>query len=134
MPFRSFMHSITCRTICLLTGLTVALSLGGCSGGFPALAPSGYVVQPGDLRQFISGGSLSTLWYRGSDTRYHYFSHMVKVSTNYRVKRSDLKLSDDDEFQIGTKESALVARFRNPSIVEALNEPRQGEQDGESGG
>ena len=59
---------------------------------------------------------------------------MVKVSTNYRVKRSDLKLSDDDEFQIGTKESALVARFRNPSIVEALNEPRQGEQDGESGG
>lgn len=121
------MRQIIYRATCLFFGFIAATSLGGCSGGLPAFTPGGYVVQPTYLAQFTSGGSLSTLWYRGSDARYHYFSHFVKVSTGYRVKRSDLTLSADDEFQIGTQKSVLVANFRNPSLVSSLLES-QGER------
>ena len=92
------------------------------------MSQGGYVVEPSHLRQFTSGGSLSTLWYRGSDRHYHYFSHLVKVSTNYRVKRSDLTLNEADEFQLGTRDSALVAQFRNPSLVASLDKEEEAEQ------
>ena len=117
------MHLIACRGICLLVGLSVVVSFAGCSGGLPALAPGGYVVQPAYLGLFTSGGSLSTLWYRGSDSRYHYFSHLVKVSTNYRVKRSELMLEPDDEFSLGSKDPV----FASPMVARALKK-QQGEQ------
>jgi hypothetical protein len=100
--------------------------VGGCSGGLPALAPGGYVVQSSYLGQFTSGGSLSTLWYRGSDSRYHYFSHLVKVDTKYRVRRSELTLDPADEFQFGSRTPIEVGTF-NPQIARALKK-HQGEQ------
>jgi hypothetical protein len=93
----------------------------GCSGGIPALVPRGYIVEPSHLSQFTSGGSLSTLWYRGSDSRHHYFSHLWKVTTNYRVKRSDLILNKEDEFEFETKDNELVAHFANPRLTAALS-------------
>ena len=117
----------------LLSSVVFLLSLGlgivllGCgySGGFPSLSPKGYIVKPSHLSQYTSGGSLSTLWYRGSDSNFHYFSHLVKVSTNYRVRRSDLLLSNEDEFEIGSKKDKLVAYFRNPTLTDAINKSRQ---------
>ncbi|WP_200271878.1 hypothetical protein [Luteolibacter pohnpeiensis] len=112
------MSQIASQTICLLVGLIAVIPLGGCSGGLPALSPGGYVVQPAHLGQFTSGGSLSTLWYRGSDAHYHYFSHLVKVSTNYRVKRSELTLDSDNEFPLGSKDPV----FASPMVARALKE------------
>jgi len=117
----------------LLSSVVFLLSLGlgivllGCgySGGFPSLSPKGYIVKPSHLSQYTSGGSLSTLWYRGSDSNYHYFSHLVKVSTNYRVKRENLTLSNEDEFKIGSQKGKLVAHFRNPTLTEAINRSRE---------
>jgi hypothetical protein len=120
---RSPVSQIVCRTIGLLVGLIAVASFGGCSGGLPALAPGGYVVQPTYLGQFTSGGSMSTLWHRGSDSRYHYFSHFVKVSTNYRVKRFELMLEPDKEFPFGSKDPV----FASPMVARALKE-KQGEQ------
>lgn len=105
-----------------LVAATILLSsFVGCSGGIPALVPRGYIVEPSHLSQFISGGSLSTLWYRGSDSRYHYFSHLWKVTTNYRVKRSALILNKEDEFEFKTKSNELVAHFANPRLAAALS-------------
>lgn len=117
----------------LISGIAFMLCLGfwgmllGCgySGGFPSLSPKGYIVKPSHLSQYTSGGSLSTLWYRGSDSNYHYFSHLVKVSTNYRVKRENLTLSNEDEFKIGSQKDKLVAHFRNPTLTEAINSHRE---------
>lgn len=94
----------------------------GCSGVIPTLVPRGYIVKPSHLSQFTSGGSLSTLWYLGSDSRYHYFSHLCKVTTNYRVKRSDLVLNKEDEFEFKTKDNELVAHFANPRLTGVLSD------------
>jgi hypothetical protein len=117
------MHLTICRLTKNVSRFIGILVLVGCSGGLPALAPGGYVVQPSYLGQFTSGGSLSTLWYRGSDSRYHYFSHLVKVTTNYRVRRSELKIEADDEFPFGSKTPV----FASPMISRALKK-QQGEQ------
>ena len=108
----------------LIVGVVAAVTLGGCSGLLPAMAPAGYVVQPTYLGNFTSGGSMSTLWYRGSDHRYHYFSHLFKVSTNYRVKRPELMIQPSDEFSFGSKEPV----FASPMVARALKK-----QDGEQG-
>jgi hypothetical protein len=74
------------------TALSMLIVLSaGCSGFIPSLS-KGEVVRPSYLLQFCGGGSLSTLWYLGSDDSYHYFAHYVKSSTNYRVRRVDLKI------------------------------------------
>ncbi|MGI9266920.1 MAG: hypothetical protein ACR2QY_05325 [Akkermansiaceae bacterium] len=106
----------------LFLSIITSLSFVGCSGGIPALVPRGYIVKPSHLSQFTSGGSLSTLWYRGSDSRYHYFSHLWKVTTNYRVKISDLILNKEDEFEFETKDHELVAHFANPGLTAAFSE------------
>lgn len=77
----------------------------GCSGVFPSLG-AGPVVAPAELDQFTGGGSMSTLWYLGSDARYHHFSHLFKTTTRYRVKREDLDWQP--EFPLDTEKSVLV--------------------------
>lgn len=64
-------------------------ALGACSG---VIAVPGYVqtVRPEYLRQYARGGSLSTLWYEGSDARFHYFSHSFKARSRYRIRRDAL--------------------------------------------
>jgi hypothetical protein len=82
-----------------------ALLLCGCSGFTPSIT-NGRVVSPSYLAQYCGGGSMSTLWYRGSDQKYHYFAHYVKVSTLYRVPRSELQLPD--EFPYKSKDWVFI--------------------------
>jgi len=77
----------------------------GCSGVLPSLG-AGPVVAPAELDQFTGGGSMSTLWYLGSDKRYHHFSHFFKVATRYRVRREDLAW--EPEFPLRSEDSVLV--------------------------
>ena len=56
---------------------------------------------------------MSTLWYLGSDSRYHHFSHLFKTTTRYRVKREDLEWPG--EFPLGSEESVLVGRGVQPA-------------------
>ncbi len=81
-----------------------AATMARCSGFF--LNRGYHIVTPKYLSQFEGGGSLSTLWYCGSDEGYHYFLHFVKTKTKYRISRRDLNWKD--EFVKGTKEPSLV--------------------------
>ncbi len=49
---------------------------------------------------------MSTLWYLGSDKKYHYFAHYVKVSTRYRVRREELHFPN--EFPYKSQKSVFV--------------------------
>lgn len=116
-----------------LLSIAIAATLTGCSsfhpreysGIFPAFSPRGYIVEPSSLCQFTSGGSLSTLWYRGSDSRYHYFTHLFKARTHYRVKRSDLTLEEKDEFELDTKENVLLTHYSSSTLASALYRSRE---------
>jgi len=74
--------------------------LSGCSG---IVTVPGYAatVRPAFLQQYSRGGSMSTLWYEGSDAHYHYFRHLFKVSSAYRIRRSDLQWPE--EFPKGSR-------------------------------
>jgi len=52
---------------------------------------------------------MSTLWYRGSDARYHHFSHLYLVSTKYRIKRSNLTWPR--EFPLDARDPVLASPF-----------------------
>ena len=78
----------------------------GCSGLFPSLSLKGKIVTPEYLSTYEGGGSLSTLWYYGSDDKYHYFKHFVKTTTAYRIKRNDLIWKK--EFPKGKEKPVLV--------------------------
>ncbi len=68
----------------------------GCSGFLPSsLSRGGQVVSPDYLAQFEGGGSLSTVWYLGSDDEYHYFVHYVKIATKYRINKKNLPWSNE---------------------------------------
>jgi len=70
------------------------------------------IVTPEYLAGFEGGGSLLTLWYEGSDDRYHYFNRLHKVTTRFRVLREDMNW--ENEFELGsrelTAENSLVRR------------------------
>lgn len=89
----------------IVAGFGAAL-LGGCS------SQKGRVVGPEYLARYEGGGSMSTLWYQGSDGRYHHFRHLHKTSTPYRVRRSDMPWPR--EFPMGSQEldqsNSLVVR------------------------
>ena len=94
----------------LLTGFALAagLCLAGCSGLIPSLPGVRPVVTPAYLAQYSGGGSMSTLWYEGSDARYHYFNHFAKVRTGYRIKRADLVWKA--EFPLHSREPVYASR------------------------
>lgn len=80
--------------------------------------PQGRVVSPEWLSGFEGGGSLSTLWYYGSDGRYHHFRHLWKTVTPYRVKQ------DGFEWRAGTVEpgesnGVLVRRELSDHVLRA---------------
>jgi len=72
--------------------LMLVLILVGCSG-------KGRVVEPEELTRFEHGGSMSTLWYYGCDKDYHYFRHLFKTSTPYRVPKSELLWPSEIRFE-----------------------------------
>ena len=61
-------------------------------------SPGGKVVSVERLARFEGGGSLSTLWYYGSDQDYHYFSHLWKSSTRYRIRHDEFSWKHDRTF------------------------------------
>src|SRR4051794_21702777 len=85
-----------------------SLAATGCadvSGFVPSLG-SGPLVSPAYLASYRAGGSMSTLWYLGSDKRYHYFSHYVKTESRYRVPRDQLLVPG--EFSYGKRKPLYV--------------------------
>ena len=66
----------------------------------------GEVVTPEYLSRYEGGGSLSTLWYAGSDNEYHHFKHFVKTSTKYRISKNDLNW--EAEFPLKSMPAVLV--------------------------
>ena len=72
--------------------LTVATALSGCYSGFTiAQMGDGKLIAYEELRKFDSG-SLSTVWYQGSDEEFHYFVHFIKTSTRYRVRKEEVEI------------------------------------------
>lgn len=86
------------RSLCMV----LLVMMGSCSGFSPALQSKGMIVSPTYLSRFSRGGSLSTLWYMGSDNKYHYFCHRVKMITRYRIPRTELEWRD--EFPFGSRQ------------------------------
>ena len=55
------------QTLSCLFLVAISLLLSGCSGICPSASFGGHVVSPTHIAQFRGVGSMSTLWYRGSD-------------------------------------------------------------------
>jgi hypothetical protein len=89
--------------------LTVLL-LCDCSGIVPNFT-KGRLVSTHYLAQFRGGGSLSTLWYLGSDEKYHHFAHFVKINTYYKVRRQELRVPQ--EFSYKSRDPLLVGNAPN---------------------
>lgn len=79
-----------------------------CSGIVPGLG-QGAVVSPDHLARYSRGGSMSTLWYHGSDAQFHYFSHFCKVSTRYRIRRLDMHWPG--EFPLDGRQAVLASPY-----------------------
>ena len=81
--------------------------LSGCSGLVPDIPLTrGKVVSPEYLAKYEGGGSLSTVWYLGSDNKYHYFVHLVKAKTKYRIKKESLNWGLDYPYR--SKQSVRI--------------------------
>lgn len=89
-----------------LPGILICLLASACSGLIPGFSSEGKIVSPSYLAQYRGGGSMSTLWYRGSDAEYHYFAHYMKVSSLYRVPREELQVPG--EFPYKSRKSVSV--------------------------
>lgn len=85
------------KSACLVM-VIIAFPISGCSGFRPTIL-KGSVVSAQEVAKFRGNGSLSTLWYQGSDKRYHHFVHYVKVSTLYRVRRQELQIPGEFPYQ-----------------------------------
>lgn len=89
----------------LLPVLTVVP--GGCSG-IVSLPGVEATVKPEYLEAYSRGGSMSTLWYHGSDAGYHHFSHSFKATTRYRIRRQDLEWQG--EFPTGSRQPVYCSK------------------------
>jgi hypothetical protein len=79
---------------------------------------NGRVVTTERLSRFEGGGSLSTLWYYGSDGEYHYFRHLWKSSTPYRVKQGEFEWQPEVEFK-GYADGRLVRSELSKYVLKA---------------
>ena len=86
--------------------LLIATAFGGCYSGFTvAQIGDGRIIAYEELRKFDQG-SLSTVWYQGSDEEFHYFIHYIKTSTRYRVRKEEVEIQR--EFPKGTDSVHLM--------------------------
>jgi hypothetical protein len=81
-------------------------------------SPNGRLVTAERLSRFEGGGSLSTLWYYGSDGEYHYFRHLWKSSTPYRVKQDEFEWRPEFKFD-GYEGGKLVRYELSDHVLEA---------------
>ena len=69
-----------------------------------------------EIKKYQTSGSLYTLWYKGSDSNYHYFSHLSKTTRNFKVLQSELKVSKMIGY--GSSENyLLVTRIENNTCI-----------------
>ncbi|MGB0370271.1 MAG: hypothetical protein ACPGN3_02910 [Opitutales bacterium] len=82
--------------------------MSGCISGLSKVSMTdGYLVSFEELDSYDGdGGSLSTVWYLGSDEKYHYFNHLAKISTKYKVYKEELMVPV--EFPVGSQRSVYV--------------------------
>ena len=92
----------------------------GCSGFLPSLTDGGKTVSPEYLARYEGYGSLSTLWYRGSDDNYHYFAHFVKAKTHYKIRRE--RLVWENEYPLGSRQTYDLVTNQIASYLERQNE------------
>lgn len=90
--------------------IMAAMAMTSCS------SPGGRVVSVERLARFEGGGSLSTLWYYGSDKDYHYFTHLWKSSTPYRIRHDEFSWSPDRTFR-GYEKGELVHDELSRSMI-----------------
>lgn len=103
-----------------IVAILISICLQGCtskyySGFTVGQFGDGHIVEYEELRS-LQSGSLSTVWYRGSDEDFHYFQHYVKTSTKYRVKKEEVEI--EEEFPRGTKKPIHLGRLEHE--IEAL--------------
>lgn len=99
--------------------LTAAIMAASCA------SPNGRVVTAERLSRFEGGGSLSTLWYYGSDGDYHYFRHLWKSSTPYRIHQDEFEWQPAIRFDgytdgklVGDELSGHVLKAQGIAIVD----------------
>ena len=86
------------------TTAVVVLSVACVVGCANTLPPK--TVSPAYLARFEGGGSLRTIWYRGSDERFHYFDVMHKTTTRYRIQKTELDW--EREFPYGSRREGIL--------------------------
>ena len=87
-------------------------------------SPHGRVVTAESLSRFEGGGSMSTLWYYGSDGEFHYFRHLWKLSTPYRIEQDGFAWQPAVEFEgywVNARHlwTSLATRLRAPDGTRA---------------
>jgi hypothetical protein len=75
-------------------------------------------VEPLDLVKYQSDSSFHNLWYMGSDDSFHYFRHLDKTKSYYKVRKIDLKWSNEEEYG-QLKQYVLVL----PGAIESALQP-----------
>ena len=105
----------------ILALLAFSALLSGCYSGFTIVQiGGGEVIEYEELRKKDSG-SLSTVWYQGSDESYHHFVHFIKTSTKYRVKREEIEINN--EFPKGKRSVHLMElSFEKEAFEKRINE------------
>ena len=109
----------------LLFAICSSVLLSSCSGLIPS--PFTSSTSPTELARLEGGGSLSTLWYQGSDSNYHYFVHLVKTSTRYRIPRNELHWEDELPAKSRSK-AVLVTNQLSRALEHRRNEQGVGGQ------
>jgi hypothetical protein len=96
--------------------LITLIALSGCASGFSVIQPGeGKEIEPSRLAQ-LQSGSLSTVWYEGSDDEFHYFTHFVKTKTKYKVSRNELNWPDEFPSSEGRSVFAGYKLLETPEI------------------
>ncbi len=92
------------------------ITLSGCASGFTVIQPGkGKEIELSRLAQ-LQSGSLSTVWYDGSDAEFHYFTHFVKTMTKYKVRRNELNWPDEFPSSEGRSVFAGYKLLETPEI------------------
>ena len=108
-PNRNPILAMNINRVDWVCALAVAGLFATSCSGILSLPGRGMIASPRHLAQYSRGGSMSTVWYHGSDSQFHHFSHLYKVSTRYRIRRSDLHWPD--EFPLDSRPSVLASPY-----------------------
>lgn len=78
----------------------------GCASGVNKISTGkGKLTTPEELAS-LQSGSLSTVWYLGSDEAFHYFTHFIKIETRYKIPKEELNWPSEYSVALGKSEFA----------------------------